>query len=222
MKPKQLFLYSIAAFFIALSVSNPSKAQNQYKLKQTSSVMGMKFETTIYVKNKRKRTETPGIMGMGPRVTIEQCDLQRTITLNDKRKLYHIQPFGKDQEEIIDENTKPAATTTKPAVTSTKKGGTITMYHNIVDTGERKKMFGFTARHVWSTMKIKPSADACSMKDSMVMKTDGWYIDLPEFICQVRYSSYSDGGQQYKPDCKDQFVTRVSGKGKLGFPLIEK
>jgi hypothetical protein len=193
----------------------------EYKIKQSTSVSGMKIESTVYVKGPRKRTEGGGTMGIGQNlVTIEQCDLKRYIKLNTKKKLYFIEPFAAN-EEVIDENEKPAVN--KQPVTqpkTTKKGGTITMYYSIVDTGERKQMFGFTARHLWTTQKMKPSPDACTMKDSMLMKTDGWYIDLPEFNCPVRYTS--NMGQAPKPDCQDKFVTRTSGKGKLGFPLIEK
>ena len=96
------------------------------------------------------------------------------------------------------------------------------MYYNITDTGERKKMFDFTARHVWTTQKMKPSPDACMMKDSFTIKTDGWYIDLPEFNCPINYRPTSTGmTNPEKPTCMDKFVTKRTGKGKLGFPLIE-
>ena len=218
-------------FICALGILFPSIAKSQqYKLRQVSSVATMKIESTIYVKGSRKRTEGSGYAGMGANlVTIEQCDLQRTIRINDKKKLYFIEPFVKETEE--EEETKPATktkpapatttTTTKPQ--ETKKGGIIYMYYNVTDTGERKKMFGVTARHVWSTQKMKPSADACMMKDSMLIKTDGWYIDLPEFNCPVSYNGRSMGGKNDgKLECRDKFVSKRTGKGKLGFPLIEK
>ena len=97
------------------------------------------------------------------------------------------------------------------------------MWYNITDTGERKKMNGFTARHIWTYQKIKPSPEACTMKDSIIIKTDGWYIDLPQFNCPVRYTSsgMQQPNEKREPDCKDKFVTHRSGKGKLGFPLTE-
>lgn len=220
---KRLFLLLTAAIFFLLPTHTNAQ---QYKLKQTTSIMGMNTSSTIYVKGMRKRTEAGGMMGMpAPPVTIEQCDLQRTIKINDKKKLYFIEPFAKDNEEIIEEDGKPVTKpkTTAPAV-PTKKGGTIYLYYNITDTGERKKMYGFTARHVWTTNKMKPSADACNMKDSIIIKTDGWYIDLPQFNCPVNYKNYRNPAQpptMEKPDCMDKFVTRRSGKGKLGFPLVE-
>lgn len=216
---KKIMCYVV---FISLFFCFESSAQH-YKLRQSKTIMGMQVESTVYVKGMRKRTESSGMMGMGANIVeIQQCDLQRTIRLNDKKKVYLILPFAKD-EEIIEDDNKPAkpAVTTKP-VTNTQKGGTIYMYYNITDTGERKKMYDFTARHVWTTQKIKPSADACTMKDSMIMKTDGWYIDLPEFNCPVSYRPAQTGmPQQDKPACMDKFVAKRSGKGKLGFPLQE-
>jgi hypothetical protein len=220
----------IIYFFLpgaALLLFTDAAEAQQYKLKQSSGMMGMNSSSTIYVKGMRKRTESSGMMGMpAPPVTIQQCDLQRTIKLNDKKKLYFIEPFAKETEEIIDEDVKtppkPKPVAPTPP-TTTQKGGTITLYYSITDTGERKKMYGFTARHVWTTNKMKPSADACTMKDSMIIKTDGWYIDLPQFNCPVNYKRYSNPSQpaMQKPDCTDKFVTRRKGKGKLGFPLTE-
>ncbi|MBL0271067.1 MAG: hypothetical protein IPP99_20920 [Chitinophagaceae bacterium] len=218
----QIFL-TIAVALAAICCSTDSAAQQHYKLRQSTSMMGMKQESVIYVKPMRKRTENSGYMGQENNVvTIEQCDKQRMVTLNTKKKLYFLEPFANDNEEVIDEDAKPV---TKPKTTpvTTKKGGIIYNYYNITDTGERKKMHGFTARHLWTTQKMKPSADACMMKDSMVIKTDGWYIDLPDFNCPIRYKpTQSQNGGYQKPDCMDRFVTRRSGKGKLGFPLIEK
>ena len=223
---KKYILYVLPILVAALSLSPKVDAQ-QYKLRQVTNMMSMKTESTIYVKGMRKRTESTGMMGMAaPPVTIEQCDLQRTIKINDKKKLYFIEPFVK--EDVIDEDTKPVAVKNKPVTTTPPKttpqtGGTINMWYNITDTGERKKMNGFTARHVWTTQKIKPSPEACSMKDSIIIKTDGWYIDLPQFNCPIRYtpSATTTNNKQENPDCKDKYVTRRSGKGKLGFPLSE-
>jgi len=219
---KSIFFF-FALLLLILSASNTTTAQ-QYKLRQSTNMMSMKTESTIYVKGMRKRTESAGMMGMSVPTTIEQCDLQRTIKLNDKKKLYFIEPFAK--EDVIDDDAKPAASKAAPIAqpkTTTKTGGTINMWYNITDTGERKKMNGFTARHIWTTQKIKPSPDACMMKDSLIIKTDGWYIDLPEFNCPIRYtpSASPTTREKYQPDCKDKFVSHRSGKGKLGFPLIE-
>lgn len=219
MKSLTKLIYSVSIIIAVFICNGTVHAQQQYKLRQVTSMTGMKSETVIYVKGMRKRTEGSGYMNMQSLTTIEQCDMQRIITINDKKKLYFIEPFSKYQEVVIDENVKTAKT--KSASYNTKDGGIITNYYSIRDTGERKKMFGFTARRIWTTQKLIPSANACMMKDSMIIKTDGWYIDFPDFNCQVSYGSSSANGGYQKPDCQDRFVTRKSGKGKFGFALME-
>jgi len=220
---KNLIVLAIVAI-VFLFQQNKAEAQ-QYKLRQVTNMMGMKMESTIYVKGMRKRTEPGSMMGMpASPITIEQCDLQRTIKINDKKKLYYIEPFAKDDEEIIDEDVKTVPKTkTPPKPTTTQKGGIIYISYSITDTGERKKMYGFNARHVWTSNKMVPSPESCTMKDSLLIKTDGWYIDLPQFNCPVNYKRYNNPQQtdRQKPECTDKFVTRRRGKGKLGFPLIE-
>ena len=131
MKPALTFFYFTAALILILSTGNTAVAQ-QYKLRQTTSMMGMKSESTIYVKGMRKRTEGGGYAGISNNiVTIEQCDLQRTIKLNDKKKFYFIVPFSKEADEVIDEDVKPAVkskpVTPPPTQANNKKGGVITM-----------------------------------------------------------------------------------------------
>ena len=226
---KKHIFYFAAILMLFISTINEATAQH-YKLRQTSNMMGMKTEKTIYVKGMRKRTEDPGMMGMTKNlVTIEQCDLQRTVKLNTKKQLYFIEPFATGNDEVIDDDAVTNKKTVIPPKKNVdnpdmKKGGVITMWYSINDTNERKQMYGFTARHVWTSQKMKPSADACMMKDSMEIKTDGWYIDLPQFNCPVHYKPAQPPRQQneqVQPQCTDRFVTHRRGKGKLGFPLIE-
>ncbi|HRF18681.1 MAG TPA: hypothetical protein PK977_10945, partial [Chitinophagaceae bacterium] len=170
---KNIFLFAIVS--LGFLFSNTKTEAQQYKFRQVTNMMGMKMETTIYVKGMRKRTEPGSMMGMpASPITIEQCDLQRTIKINDKKKLYYIEPFAKDDEEIIDEDVKTVPKTkTPPKPTTTQKGGIIYISYSITDTGERKKMYGFNARHVWTSNKMVPSPESCTMKDSLLIKTDG-------------------------------------------------
>lgn len=215
---KKSFFFLAVILIAASFIGHKTQAQH-YKLRQVNSMAGMKIESTIYVKGMRKRTESAGMMGMSGSTTILQCDLQRTIKINDKKKLYYIEPFAKDEDEIVQEDEKLPVK--KNPVTTQQKGGIIHMWYNIYDTVDRKKLYGFNARHVWTFQKIKPSPDACSMKDSIIMRTDGWYIDLPQFNCPVRYRPATASPGKVQLDCKDKFVVRRRGKGKLGFPLSE-
>jgi hypothetical protein len=224
---KKMLVSISMVLLVFAGVTNKVYAQ-QYKLRQSTDMMGMKSESTIYIKGMRKRTEGGSMMGMGNNiVTIEQCDSQRTVKLNDKKKLYFIEPFMQGNDEVIDEDapkTKLTPVKQSNPKTEVQKGGIITQWYGIYDTLDRKKMFGYTARHVWTSRKTKPSPDACMMKDSMLVKTDGWYIDLPQFNCPVHYRPQRAPRMQNEkeePQCKDKFITHRSGKGKLGFPLTE-
>ena len=203
---------------VLISISNAAQAQQNYKIRQTMLMNGQKSESTIYVKNSRKRTEGGAFMGMGGDVaTVEQCDLKRNLQISDKKKMYAVEPF----DDGTSDTPTPSTPTTKTPKTKIEKGGTITYISNITDTGERKQMFGLTARHIKTSMTMQASPDAC-MKESIKTETDGWYVDLPSFSCPItvrpqmpQMSGASSGG------CRDRIAFKTSGGGKLGFPLTE-
>ena len=191
-------------------------AQN-YKLRQVTSMNGQKMESTTYVRGMRKRTEGGGMMGMGNDVaTIEQCDLKQNLKVNDKKRQYAVEPFETGETG----NLNPAGPAPKPKSAPATKGGTITYVSNLTDTGERKTMFGMTARHVKTSMSVESSADACSKQD-MKMETDGWYIDLPDFICPLAWRPQMPPQMGDRSGCQDRVAFRTTGAGKPGFPLTE-
>jgi len=57
-------------------------------------------------------------------------------------------------------------TTTTSQTQATTKGGVITTTYTVKDTGERKQMFGYTARHLITTMESVSSPDACDKNNS--------------------------------------------------------
>lgn len=202
-------------------------AQN-YKVRQVANMMGMKVESTISVKGSRKRTEGMGMMGIGMnQVIIEQCDLKRTIKLNDSKKIYFIEPFDKpDQNAVESEPTEngSALGNVSKSTTKSKKtnSGTITVSNIIQSAGPDKKMFGLNAKHLIATQKLIPSPDACSMKDSIVIKTEGWYVELPLFMCPLRFDIKKiPNFQGMQGDCNDKIILKSSGSGKMDFPLTQ-
>ena len=174
---------------------------------------GQTYENTIYIKGKRQRTENSG----GQMITIEQCDLRRNLQLMPAAKVYTVNPF--DDAGPNSNTTGHTATTQPSAVT---KGGVVTSTVTTKDTGERKQMFGYTARHIITTMVMESSPDACSQNNTR-MEIDGWYIDATFALdCDInrQYSSYRPpvkaGG------CRDRYETKIIGTAKKGFPVYEK
>jgi hypothetical protein len=202
----QLFLIGMSGFVFG---------QN-YKIKQVTTINGQKMESTVYVKGSRKRTESGGMMGMGGGVAdIEQCDMKRNVKVSDKKRMYSIEPFDDGSD-----TTTPTPTRTQNPKSKIEKGGTVTYISNIVDTGERKQMFGLTARHIKTSMSMQASPDAC-MKENMTVETDGWYIDLPEFVCPMtsRPSMPTMPAERNPGGCRDRITFKTTGGGKLGFAL---
>jgi hypothetical protein len=95
------------------------------------------------------------------------------------------------------------------------------MTTTVKDTGERKQMFGYTARHLIFTMESESSPDACTPMKSK-MQWDGWYIDAAFALdCQnERYAGYQPKAD--KNGCRDRYVSKQVGAGKRGYPLYEK
>ena len=89
----------------------------------------------------------------------------------------------------------------------------------LTDTGERKQMFGYTARRIKSTTVMDAPQGTCN-PGHFEMESDGWYIDLPPgFSCDLSGASASNMGGG-RPDCQDQIRTKQSGSARLGFPVM--
>jgi hypothetical protein len=204
---------SLILFFAVIVVTSLTASAQNYKIKQRMTMSGQTMESTVYVKGSRQRTESGGFMGMASDVaTIQQCDLKRNVQVNDKKRLYFIDPFA----AADDVDVAPARPV---AGGKTVKGGTVTMTTSIVDTGERKQMFGLTARRIKTSMTMKSSPDACTKVDN-AMETDGWYVDLPQFSCPVDFrNSQMAAMRDTNRGCEDRMIVKSTGTAKLGFPL---
>lgn len=190
-------------------------ASADIKVRTRTTLSGQSYEGTTYIKQSRQRTEQNfGGMSM---TTIMQCDLRRNIQINDKGRTYLITPFDGAASTAGDGGaTNAQPSTSKPA--QTRRGGVITFIYNVTDTGERKQMFGMTARHLKITMSSDSSPDACN-PSRMKMEIDGWYVDLQYGIdCQWNTPGNIQA-MRSKIDCVDEYRTKMSGAGKMGYPL---
>jgi uncharacterized membrane protein len=144
-------------------------------------------------------------------VTLRQCDLKRTLTVNDQSQSYLVIDDPQDASAA-----KAAAMfggVPAPAPTS---GGTITETVTITDTGEHKTISGFAARHVKMAVVVEPSANACT-QTKQKFEIDGWYADIKEQAscgASVPPVHLGDG-------CTDRVVITRKGTGKPGFPLVQ-
>jgi hypothetical protein len=170
------------------------------------------METTTMLKGARERSEMK--LGFGRDIiNITQCDLKRTIQVSDSARKYVITPM--DGGDSADTTATPPSGMSEPS----RAGGVVTYTTTAVDTGERKEMFGFQARHIKTTMLIESSPDACSpMKQRM--ETDGWYIDF-SFGLKCEMGAPRMGGPQPRGGCRDRVRFNRQGAARAGYPLME-
>jgi hypothetical protein len=154
-------------------------------------------------------------MNNGQMIVVQQCDLRRNIQIMPQAQAYIIQPY----DDATTSANNPSRANSHPGTTT--KGGLITSTVTTKDTGERKQMFGYTARRIITTMMTESSPEACSQTKSK-MEIDGWYID-------AAFAVDCDSGVTYKPytppqssGCQDRYVTKQVGAAKRGYPVWEK
>ncbi len=202
--------------FVAQRTRNRPAAQapaNDLKIKYRMTVGGQAIETMTMIKGARERSETHTGYGMDL-VNLTQCDLKQTVQISDKTRKYIITP--------MDAGDSNANIQTGMADTSgpSRRGGVITYVMTSTDTGERKEMFGFQARHVKTSISIESSPDACN-PSSQRMETDGWYIDFSFGLnCEVGRPQLM-GAPPARNGCRDRVSYKRVGTGRTGYPLME-
>lgn len=164
-------------------------------------------ETSI--KGARERTVNQG--PNGSTITLRQCDLKRTLTLNEQAQTYFVNP---DPE---DENAAKAAALATGMPVAEGGGGKIVLTTTITDTGERKTLYGYSARHLKAKVVQEPSPDACTQVHQS-FEIDGWFADISKE--QAGCSSLAPPVQQSN-GCNDKVIAKRVGSGKPGYPIQE-
>ena len=218
-----LFLCVAAAGATANSQTQQKKASPSDVKIRTRTATGPNergAETVIYIKGPRMRSEIANA-GMGM-INISQCDLKRTIMINNRTRTYLIVNDGdKPAWGVAGEGDGGGAPTTpaKAQPVQPRRGGVVNVTHTLTDTGERKELFGFTARHIKSSTVREASPEACDKNHKS--ETDGWYIDFQyDFNCPGQKGVHSGTPVKVQRDCEDEIRTRSIGTAKLGYPVL--
>lgn len=167
------------------------------RFKTAYTTEGMKTETVSYIKGQRERFEFQDM------VLLKQHDQKRTIQISLAANTYFVVPEG----------SSPAPAMPATAEAAPKPPGVVRVATTIVDTGERKTLFGQQARHVKTTIDRQPMPGACDAAKQRI-ETDGWYVDSPVILSAQPPPTSTPAG------CVDQMQATVNGDPKvLGFPL---
>jgi hypothetical protein len=167
----------------------------------------------------------------GPHMaSIWQCDARRFVQLNLDDKQYEAHDLN---EYGYPKPVSPTKLEPHPGVAVNAPAVDVTVH--VVDTGERRELFGHTARHVITTEKKLPSPGACTPLSETL--TDGWYIDLEFRTSCLQPEKYMEHlretmGLPPRPvhtsaafsvlapgNCNDRFLLHYKGVPERGFPL---
>ncbi|HKW18467.1 MAG TPA: hypothetical protein VJO35_13250 [Terriglobales bacterium] len=196
---------------IAVSVAATAQQKTEDIHIKKSITVGGNFvsstETSIKGARERSVTQTPA----GNTITLRQCDLKRTLTLNEQAQTYLV------NNDPQDENAAKAAALVMGGAAPEAQGGKITVTTTITDTGERKTMYGYPARHLKAKVTQEPSAHACSQV-RQTFEIDGWFADITKE--QSACVTLAPPVQQSN-GCTDKVISRRLGTGKPGYPLQE-
>jgi len=198
---------------LALLLAAMAAQSEDLHLKKNISVGGnvvSSSETSIKGQRTRDVTQTPA----GATVSLRQCDLKRTVTLNDQAQSYMVVNDPQDAAAAR----AAAMVTGAPVPEEKKEGGRVEVNSTITDTGERKQIFGLNARHLKTKVTQKSSDDACTKVDQ-TFEVDGWYADLGKDVASCA-SSMAPPVRQSQ-GCQDAVVEHHSGSGKPGYPLVQ-
>jgi hypothetical protein len=148
--------------------------------------------------------------------TITRCDERRTLELNHEARLYGwspITPIGRDVYRVV---SWWRARPEPPA-----GGADVKIIVDTVDTGERRQVGSYSARHVIRTITTEPSPGANTRPSESVQ--DGWHIDLPPAGCWDAGDGhfFATGSVVRAGGVPDRMNVEFRGAGRRGFPIEE-
>lgn len=140
-----------------------------------STIGGLTTQETQYIQGDRRRNESRTAFGSnyGPRLAlITRCDKGQNFELNLDDKEYISTPIPKVRSAA-----EWKALADKSPASTAPRTPTILIEITTVDTGERKNLFGFEARHVITTERHTRLYGAKDVEQESVK--DGWFADVP-------------------------------------------
>ena len=146
--------------------------------------------------------------------TVTRCDERRTLDLNHEARLYGWSPLSAVGRDVSWARSwwrvRPQPPTGGPEVKITI---------STVDTGERRHIGSYSARHVVTTITTDPGPGANTRPSESI--EDGWHIDLPPAGCWDAGDSRSFLiGSVVRPGvAPDRINVEFRGAGRRGFAI---
>lgn len=215
---------------VLLTLADTGRGDIRIKRKVTTKQGA--YESTLYLKGVRQREEMNRVLRDGKHFNVafvEQCDLRQLLKLDLQNKRYAIYTGTMPMGAAMAFN-QPQYRVDQDVVNRlrARSKGTLTETTTVTDTGERREMFGFTARHLKTVTIWDPQPKSCDGPD-LKLETDGWYIDLLYGLdCSPDLSGSITRGTSFGGKCFLEYAKRNywlehkrNGPASLGFPVLE-
>lgn len=225
---KRRRLTTLAAAVLALPAAAPA-ARADVMIRQRSPARPGD-EVTLYLKGVKQRRDFKSRQRDGRFATwafIDDCARQQFIWLDPVNRVYTVQTGGIPAAAFAAFNEQQFP----PARVPPKMKGTLTETTVFADTGERREMFGFTARRLTSATTWSVAPDACDSALGARIETDGWYVDLLHGVdCSPDLSgatprlfiNFAGNACLTRRVLGRHLYRRMqAGDARLGFPLAE-
>ena len=173
-------LQSTSTGALAILLAAAVPGLSDTKIVTSYTTDGQAVITTIYAQGARVRYD----YGKGL-ILLRQCDLKRMVQLDEQGKTYLSLP-----DQPSEEGRSPKA--------------------QVIDTGDRREIFGYSARHLKMTTISEGKADGKGEGKKDRTETDGWYIDLKDMAT----CSGQDAGSQNQGYPLGYTITTYGENGK--------
>jgi len=216
--------FGLVAILTAQPNASPNIPDLKITVRRTSGQPGLMWTETVYFKGARQRRDS-AFERHGPferRVStmLVDCQGRREIVLNHDARTFASMPIEDIGERIVRlRRAGPAKALPEPT------GPEVTTTIDSVDTGERRQVGRYAARHVVTTTTIDAAPGAS--RESGVRKQDGWYLDLPDGNCSSDGSTFAMLASGYvvkagqPPPPRDRERTQFLGRARRGFAIEE-
>ena len=171
-----IFAAFSAGLLSLLILQAPSSSSSDLKIVVQYSFRGSTSISTEYFSGLRYRQQSDARMD-----NIEGHHIARVVLHRDVTNLNFLLDLDAHEYTAFETDQRGIAVGAKSLPVERKKG-TVDLWIESTDTGERQEMFGYTARHIITREQRIPGPGSCSLPSESTM--DGWYIDysfLPEW-----------------------------------------
>src|SRR5215475_12306059 len=166
--------------FVVSTLTSPGPSVNGLKIVTRQITGGFTDTRTEYLAADRLRNEWQSQMRdrIGPPMA--------TIILRGEHDRVFVLDMQAHEYTTYETDSRGTTVGIRPRPTE-DSGGTLQIWIENIDTGERKQIFGHMARHIITREKRVAGPRACSKPSET--ETDGWYIDgslMPEWRQQKK------------------------------------